>query len=154
MIVSSEIISAGVQIDGRKTVTELHTDQIGKTYYINYMADSDINIVNVMNNRVRSIDKQLTENELDEILYKDDPENYTPIYVTQKEMKKSVLQHFLTNKAENVFNLIPYIENLTDAELSEDVGGGKVAKVKTRVQSLKTIKVDLDDDLDLVEVID
>lgn len=64
-IISSQIVFDLAQADGRRHVRERHTDGLGVTHDVDYMADAGTNATTEMNNRVANIDAQLKAAEID-----------------------------------------------------------------------------------------
>lgn len=63
-ISSSIIIEDSAQPDGRRWIRERHTDHLGATHDVVYMAESATNASEVMSNRVASILSQLKQAEI------------------------------------------------------------------------------------------
>lgn len=63
MIVSSIIMNQVPQIDGRIDVTELHTHADGRTEIFNYLADADLNLQAVADQRAANINAALVAQE-------------------------------------------------------------------------------------------
>lgn len=63
-IVSSEIVEDRVQVDGRRSVHERHTDDQGRVHEVAYLAEAGENVTTAMNSRVAQINAQLVEAEL------------------------------------------------------------------------------------------
>lgn len=61
MILSSEITNQVVQIDGRIDVTELHTHESGRTETFNYLADANLDLQSVADQRTANINAALAE---------------------------------------------------------------------------------------------
>lgn len=63
-IISSQIVSQTVQIDGRKSVTEQHRGHNFVTYEVNYIADADLDINAVLAARAIAIGEEIDRREL------------------------------------------------------------------------------------------
>lgn len=63
-IVSSVIVFANVQRDGRFAVRERHTDQVGLAQFIDYLAEASDDRTALMTNRVPLLNAQLTALEI------------------------------------------------------------------------------------------
>ena len=59
MIVSSVIALNNLQVDGRRVIEELHTDDQGNQYTFDYMADPDTDINAVLAQRADDLNAQL-----------------------------------------------------------------------------------------------
>lgn len=63
-IVNSEILEDRAQVDGRRHVRERHTDHLGQTYEVSYMAEAGADVAATMAARVPILEAQLAELEL------------------------------------------------------------------------------------------
>ena len=63
-IVSSQITEDSRQADGRRWITEKHTDSVGKAYQVKYLAESDTDVNVVMSARVSAMDQMLIDTEI------------------------------------------------------------------------------------------
>jgi len=48
LITKSEILGDNKQVDGRRRILEMHTDDSGKVYYYTYLAESNTNVEAVL----------------------------------------------------------------------------------------------------------
>jgi hypothetical protein len=62
-IVSSQIIEDRVQVDGRRSVRERHTDDLDSVHDVSYLAEAEANISTTMAARVAQIEASLLEAE-------------------------------------------------------------------------------------------
>ncbi len=47
-VISSQIVSTSVQVDGRSLVKELHIDHTGKPYEVEYLAEAGLDVADVL----------------------------------------------------------------------------------------------------------
>ena len=67
-ITSSTHTEGPAQVDGRHYVTETHTDHLGETYALEYLAPVGADYVAIRSARAVSLEAQLAEAEADALL--------------------------------------------------------------------------------------
>lgn len=157
-IVSSLITDNRLMSDGTHKVSELHTDHIGKTYAVSYIANNNHDFNTSLANNAISIDQSNKDTEISngisECYSGRDPLNITPFnpitpdYQTWDEMAIGVSLYFLeqTNQLElQWWALSNNGISSTDKKRIWGMGQSEVSDVNSAVQ----IAIDLQASLDL-----
>lgn len=63
-ITSSQIVEDRAQADGRRSVRERHTDDLGETFHVSYLAEAGANVSAIMSGRVAVLEGLLKEAEI------------------------------------------------------------------------------------------
>jgi hypothetical protein len=63
-IVASSVIEDRAQADGRRSIREQHTDQLGLNYYMQYLADASFVATSLLATHAAQISADLTANEI------------------------------------------------------------------------------------------
>jgi hypothetical protein len=160
MIVSSQIYHDLPQKDGRRSIAELHTDHLGKPYFVFYRASALADVNTIMAARVPSIDASLIEAEENEIVGKVDnglnPLNITTSYTTVKNAHRKLIRYVMNNKARIAIKLIPLVQwlrnNYTAAQIAAylDVSITAVNIINNRFLALESLESNLNTDDALV----
>lgn len=151
VIVSSEITGNNLQADGRRVITEIHTDSEGGRHRYSYMANIGVDIDAVMTTRVARVESAIKGREIEDFISNGADPNYTVKFVTVGVLLTKTLKYFLQNKSIEAFSIIPLIDSLTDTQINNRVPG-KATKIRNRIVRLKAIQADIaTDDLDIEE---
>ncbi len=67
-ITTSKIIEDSIQADGRRWITEQHTNSVDEILKVTYLADADLDVMVRMNNRIPNINQQLIDQEINQYL--------------------------------------------------------------------------------------
>lgn len=62
-IISSEIAEDRAQIDGRRSIREVHTDDLGEQHVVTYLAEAGADVTLILPERAAQIDASLVEAE-------------------------------------------------------------------------------------------
>lgn len=156
-ITSSQITEDSQQADGRRWITELHTDSINREWPINYLAAASTDAVAVMNARVSSVNDRLIDSEIAEYLRKiENGENVIGLTYTETTQKYRALQFLLWAKErikEKDFDSLQYAYLVTDPYTEAQINillegtefAGKADKVKIWADKLRDMKTAMTD---------
>ncbi len=155
MTVTSLLVSAVEQVDGRISYTEVHTDHLGREHRFSYRA-AGIDAQAVMAARAVKLLSGLEDNERQRIA-RDieagvDPATITPEYLTNAQALKVVLKAAMRFPAAEAMVVAQFInDTLTDAQLDAVFTVAIRQRIRTRVAGLLALKPDLDADRALEE---
>lgn len=164
-ITSSQIIEDSPQTDGRRWITEEHTDHLGGKHRINYMAEGDADANAIMSIRVAGIEESLADNEetvaIEQAYNGVDPIMFSPEFTTVKKFFKRLIRDAMKNKdVRIVLVLKPLIDFLEATYTAQqianylDVSLSVLSRIKTRVNDLYAIKSVIDTDLGRMEEVE
>lgn len=89
-ITSSQIIEDQVQKDGRRSIRERHTDHLDTAHFVQYIAESGMDVNAIMIARVPSLNTMLIENEEQKLISKFEEEHSDPTLYTFNHTTKQV----------------------------------------------------------------
>ena len=136
---SSQIIDDSPQHDGRRYVTELHTDHLAQQYRIIYLCTADFDAAAAMSARVASILERLAERELDDNEQRAMEGDFQPPtfnHCTPLQLRNRLREVFRTVKGFVACRLAWYIEqlNLTDNQYKQMFGVNDAQLVLLKVK--------------------
>jgi hypothetical protein len=156
-ITISELIEDSLQADGRRWITEQHTAATGKTYRVNYLAESSTDVNPVMIARVPGINQSLIDTEIAKYLDRvEQGLNTVGLPYTETVIQYRVLQFILWLK-ENVkvrnFDTVQWAYLVTDPHSEAQINGllvgtefeGKADVIKLWTAKIKDMKLAMDD---------
>lgn len=164
-IINSQIIEDSIQTDGRRWITERHTDHLGQFHTITYMADPEFDATAAMNNRVTSIENKLAESEAESSIARteigEDPLNMSFEFCTQKQAVKKIIRWAMNHKNPKTFlllkNLYEYLKtNYNNSQLANflDISLTVLGRINDRYNAIISIESTLTDDDGRIEEIE
>lgn len=140
MIISSQIIEDREQIDGRRSVRELHVDALGKEYVIQYLAESEADVNTRMTARAAELDDQLSKQEVEndiKLILEGRYSEVTNNYATLSDIRSALRTFYQTATGQDVGRMATFLLTLTDAQLRTifNMTQAQVNQLKTRLQS-------------------
>ncbi len=125
MAITSTFSLGVVQVDGRRTVTELHTDSFGVTYRYQYLALANEDFQTILDTRKAAIAAQQPAEECFNILAALASGSITLHYATAAQLATAFREMYLSSEKEGCARLATWITNEIDA------GFVTVAQVRT-----------------------
>lgn len=144
-IVSSVLIEAALQRDGRLWSGEQHTDQLGLVYLYRTLLDAGVNATTVMNARVAVINALLITNEIAANLAAIEtlgaPAAVTFNYSTAAQNAAAVRAAYATMTQTQAIFTGEFLGSLTDAQLQNAFGltAGQVTALRTNKLTPATV---------------
>ena len=149
-IVASIIIEDSPQIDGRRWITERHTDHVGKTHFITYIAGLLDNVTTTMTARVSQIETSLENQEIEENMDRatgDGPVDIKLVYSTVLQNRNRLREIYRTASAWQLVRIGWYINSLglSNAQLGGlfGVSGAQLTALRTKLANLATKYTDV-----------
>lgn len=145
-ITSSVIVEDAAQKDGRRYITERHTDHVGGTYEVRYIALAAADVNATMTARVATIEAELAENEirknLDNAVSDGSFVAPTTVHCTVAQIRARLRELYQTPSGWKAVCLGRYINSLglTDQQLSSlfGVNGAQLTALKTKLANATT----------------
>lgn len=120
-IVSSSLVSAGAQKDGRFWVTETHVDQLGLKYVYQYLAATGTDTAAILAARAPQITQQLDDNEVAanvaNIIANGSLATLTFSYSTATELRTAGRVAYATATLVQAVMIGDFLSSLSDAQL-------------------------------------
>lgn len=139
-IVSSQIVEDRAQIDGRRSIREQHTDQLGKLYFYAYLAEAMADAAAIMAARVTSINAWLIQNEMDQDIAYILVGNYAAVtsqYAALADIRVALRNFYKTASGQDVGRMAGFLLTLTDGQLRTifNMTQAEVDALKVRLQN-------------------
>lgn len=155
-IVNSIVSEDTLRRDGRRNIVERHTDHLGVAHTVRYIALAGQDIGPLLSQHAGMTAGALRDGELEDAVNVvddgGDPSTIAVEHSTRNQMRRFLVGHFLRSQARAAIRVIRLIDDLRDNQLRSllGVGQAKVAKIRSRVSSLKRLKTSLEaDDLEV-----
>lgn len=148
-ITSSEIIEDRAQIDGRRSIRERHTDDLGAMHHVSYLAEAAADVSAAMTARVPQIEAALVESEHEANLAAvgDSGNGATFKYTTQAQflVRLRVLYTLSTGLRACFIGRWFHLASLSDVVLRNLFGitQGQVAGLRTKFSNQNTLLTNL-----------
>lgn len=151
-ITASQIIEDRAQVDGRRYVTELHTDHIGKQHRFTFLVPAAFDASAAMSARAVALVAHLADQELalNESRALAEGLVFTPptfVYCTAAQARARVREIYATAASFVVCRLAWYIQRLTlsDNQLKAmfSVNDAQLPAVKTKLSNLEAKYIDV-----------
>ncbi len=146
-ITLSQIIEDSPQADGRRWITEEHTDSTDKPHLIRYLAELGVDCESVMVARVTQVNQQLINSEISQ--YLDDVESgidviskmYTETDQTYRAGKfYGWVQEKINQQDYQALKYTPaIIDQFTEIQLDNLLGEGNGVTIKTMVEKIRAM---------------
>jgi len=155
-IITSFLVSAVEQIDGRISYTEVHTDHLGREYRFSYRVSVGADAQAIMAARAVKLVDRLEDDERQRIARlietDTDPATIVPDYLTNAEALRVVVKTAMRLPAAEAMVVAEFINStLSDAQLDAAFGVIIRGRIRVRVASVLALKPDLDADQALEE---
>lgn len=154
-VVSSVMISATTQADGRVAYTERHTDHLGGRHYFSYRVTTSIDALAVMAARAISLIGTFKDDERSRIAAQIeagvDPATITPEHLTNAQALRVVVKTAMHLTAAEAILTAEFIDTLTNTQLDAVFNVAIRQRIRTRVAGLLALKADLAADQALEE---
>ncbi len=140
-IVSSVIVEDVAQKDGRRSVRERHTDNLGLFHFVEYLAEAGADVNAAMTARVAQIEADMAAAEVnDNVLRAFDQLSPTFNYSTVAQFRSALRQIYKNATAWDVVRLGKFINGLglTDTQLTNifGVSGAALTALKAKLVAL------------------
>lgn len=155
-ILTSQIITDREQAGGMRKIREEHTDQLGKKHYRQFIAAADYDEAVGLAVGATQLDGSLIKQEQNKYIsaiesgsnpFRDAGNNaVTPDFNSRNAMLSVVLAHFLSDSKPLSFaTSVPYLNNLSDAELIAllSVDQLKVDEIRAKALSVANMSADV-----------
>ena len=135
-IVSAAITAVNPQADGRRWVTEAHTDQLGTIYTVSYLAGASDDLQAAMTARMASLGADLTNGEItaniNAILLNGSLAALSFNYSTPLQNRAALRQAYQGASRQDAIMIGDFLSSLTDAQLQTAFGltAGQVATLR------------------------
>lgn len=140
-IVSSVIIEDAAQKDGRRWITERHTDQLGKTYDVVYIAIEGANVNTALAARATQINQQLIDRETAANVQRAIDSAAAPIlnYSAASDFRSALRERYKSATGWDAIRLGSFINGLglSDGQLTAifGVSGAQLTSLKTKLSN-------------------
>lgn len=133
-IESSVIVEDRPQRDGRRYICERHTDHLGETHDLIYLAESDVDATAVMLERVAAVNSNLKDREFKRCLVAI-MQGRQPVlrHLTLAEVGPMLREVYRDATGEEVAKLSGFLLTLTDSQLRTIFNLASVTNLKTRM---------------------
>ncbi len=148
-IVNSQSVGDSAQIDGRRRITEAHTDHLGLVHLRTYLADAGFDVVAQLAARAGELEVGLADDEfrrnLRRILQRA-AGGVTAQHLTLAQLRQRLRAFYQQAQPLEVCLLATFFLTLTNAQLQTmfEVTAGQVAALRTRLQARADITTALD----------
>lgn len=161
----SIIIEDNLQVDGRRHITEQHTDEHGRKHLVNYPAEASTDVQTVMLARVPYLEQDLVNNDIETSLHRlEDGENPLTMefdYCTAKQAARKMILYAMENKAPWLLLLLkPLVEYLKQTYTATQIANylgitvEQLTRIWARYNAILDQEAFLLADTDLAEAID
>lgn len=140
-IVSSAVIEDAAQIDGRRFITERHTDHLAMHQFVRYLADAGADVTAALSARVAMLDGHSREGEIalnvQRVLAGQPAATLTTAYSTFDQLRVVLRALYQAGSGEVIGRMAVFFQSLTDAQLRSvfSITQGQVAGLRTRLQA-------------------
>jgi hypothetical protein len=151
-IVESSFAVGHAQRDGRRYVTERHTDHLGRVHEREYLAAPDTDHAALLAAHAATLQQQLREDELlviEAALFAGvnpfPPGNADFDYVTRAQALGWLMARHIDDPAEQIVKVAPLMSAVTDGEMiALGMSVEQVAGIRARVAAAVNIKAQID----------
>lgn len=151
-VVTSSLSVGHAQRDGRRYVTETHTDHLGRVHEREFLADEGTDLHALLAQHAAELDRTLRETQLGEIeqalfagVNPFPPGNADFDYVSRAQALGWLMTRHIDDPAEQIVKVAPLMSAVTDAEMAAlGMSSEQIAGIRARVAAAVNIKAQID----------